>query len=245
MATIDHVTIRSSDLGASLKLFARVFELLELSGERRDGAGFYEWNDFSVAQADGARPATKNIHVGFAALSRDHVDNWWKTLTAHGYADDGAPGPRPEYSPSYYGAFIRDHDDNSIEAVHHDNSTTAGAIDHLWIRVHDLDATRRLYTAVAPVLGLRLRERADRLHLRSDAGGFTLLEGKPTQNVHLAIGVPDEETVRAFHAAGLDAGALDNGAPGERPEYHPGYYGAYLRDPDGNNIEAVFHDRSR
>jgi catechol 2,3-dioxygenase-like lactoylglutathione lyase family enzyme len=244
VATIDHVTIRSSDLGASLNLFARVFDLLEFPGERHDGAAFYEWDAFSVAQADREHPPTQNVHIGFAARTRDHVDAWWQDLIARGYSDDGAPGPRPQYSPSYYGAFIRDHDDNSIEAVTHDTSTNAGAIDHLWIRVHDLDATRRFYTAIAGVLGLRLGEREDRLHVRSDAGGFTLLEGRPTKNVHLAIGVSDEESVRAFHRAGLDGGGIDNGAPGERPEYHRGYYGAYLKDADGNNIEAVFHNRS-
>src|SRR5436190_963163 len=127
MARIDHVTVRSSDLDASLKLVTQVFELLEFTGRRRDGAGFYEWNDFSVAHADGEHPATKNVHVGFAAASRDQVDNWWKSLTSAGYADDGAPGPRPEYSASYYGAFIRDHDANSIEAVHHDTSRASGA----------------------------------------------------------------------------------------------------------------------
>ncbi len=48
----------------------------------------------------------------------------------------------------------------------------------------------------------------------------------------------------AFHAAAMVAGYRDNGAPGERPHYHPGYYGAFVLDPDGNNVEAVFHDRS-
>jgi len=54
----------------------------------------------------------------------------------------------------------------------------------------------------------------------------------------------DGATVEEFHRAAVEAGFRDNGAPGERPEYHPGYYGAYVLDPDGNNIEAVFHDRS-
>jgi predicted lactoylglutathione lyase len=57
------------------------------------------------------------------------------------------------------------------------------------------------------------------------------------------VGVDDAETVQAFHGAGLEAGGRDNGRPGERPEYHPGYYGAYVLDPDGNNIEAVWHNR--
>ncbi len=234
MATIDHVTIRTSDLHASLQLFTQVFELLEFSGQRHDGAGFYEWNDFSVAEADSEHPATKNVHIGFAATSPAQIDKWWQTLTGAGYTDDGAPGPRPEYGPTYYGAFARDHDDNSIEAVNQESSNPdTGVIDHLWIRVRDLEATRRFYSGIAPVLGLRLRERPDRVQLITDSGTFSLLSGPPTENLHLALGVTDKETVKAFHAAGLSAGGVDNGAPGERPEYHPGYYGAYLLDPDG------------
>jgi catechol 2,3-dioxygenase-like lactoylglutathione lyase family enzyme len=64
-----------------------------------------------------------------------------------------------------------------------------------------------------------------------------------TENVHLAFPADDSATVQAFHRAALEAGFRDNGAPGERPEYHPGYYSAYVLDPDGNNVEAVFHER--
>lgn len=64
--------------------------------------------------------------------------------------------------------------------------------------------------------------------------------GTLTGRVHLAFAARDQATVDKFHAAGLAAGAKDNGPPGPRP-YHPGYYGAFLLDPDGNNIEAVFH----
>ncbi len=58
--------------------------------------------------------------------------------------------------------------------------------------------------------------------------------------MHLAFQAPDRETVQAFHQKALAAGDRDNGAPGERP-YHPGYYGAFALDPDGNNVETVFH----
>ena len=69
-------------------------------------------------------------------------------------------------------------------------------------------------------------------------------DGRPvTRDVHVAFAARSRTEVDAFHAAGLTAGATDNGAPGERPQYHPGYYGAFLLDPDGNNVEAVFHDR--
>ena len=70
-----------------------------------------------------------------------------------------------------------------------------------------------------------------------------MLEGEPTKAVHLAFSAVGPEAVRAFHTAGVTSGFESLGAPGERPEYHAGYFAAYLADPDGNNIEAVFHDR--
>jgi catechol 2,3-dioxygenase-like lactoylglutathione lyase family enzyme len=240
LATIDHVTVRTSDLDASVALFSRSFELLEFAGE----GGLHEWDDFSIAAADDDRPPTRNLHVGFAAASIAQVDEWWGALTDAGYANDGEPGPRPEYTASYYGAFIRDHDGNSIEAVFRDHSSPViGTIDHLWIRVLDLATTRRFYEAVAPVLGLEVRERPERVALFAESGTVSFVQGPPTENLHLAIGVSGKEAVDAFHTAGLQAGGADNGAPGERPEYHAGYYSAYIRDPDANNLEAVFHNR--
>lgn len=65
-----------------------------------------------------------------------------------------------------------------------------------------------------------------------------------TTNMHLAFQAPDQETVQRFHKAAVAAGGKDNGGPGER-NYHPGYYAAFVLDPDGNNIEAVFHGPSK
>src|SRR2546430_239109 len=70
MSTIDHVAVRASDLAASLELFANVFALLEFAGERTDGEGFFEWNDFSIAAADAKHPPTHTVHTGFALTSR-------------------------------------------------------------------------------------------------------------------------------------------------------------------------------
>jgi catechol 2,3-dioxygenase-like lactoylglutathione lyase family enzyme len=244
VATIDHVTVRASDVERSLRMFTQSFDLLAFDGERYDGDGFHAWADFSIAAARDERPPTNGLHVGFIATSRAQVDGWWRALTAAGYEDDGAPGPRPQYSPSYYGAFIRDADGNSVEAVHHDTVDRAsGMIDHLWIRVADVAATRRFYAAVAEATGAGFLDPGDRVHVKTGHGSFTLLNGPPTVNAHLAFGVDDEQLVRAFHAAALAAGGRDNGAPGERPAYHPGYFGAYALDPDGNNIEAVWHGR--
>jgi catechol 2,3-dioxygenase-like lactoylglutathione lyase family enzyme len=244
VATIDHVGIRCSDITRSLELYGRCFELLEFGDERIDGGGFTEWTDFAIGPVEDDRPRTTNLHVGLAAASSAQVDGWWRTLTGEGHQDDGAPGPRAEYSSSYYGAFVRDPDGNSIEAVIHDGTDrSSGVIDHVWVRVRDLAATTRFYEAVAQAVGVEVRNRPARLMLVTGSGTVSFVEGPPTENLHLAFGVDDLATVGAFHAAGLAAGGLDNGAPGERPEYHAGYYGSFVCDPDGNNIEAVFHDR--
>jgi catechol 2,3-dioxygenase-like lactoylglutathione lyase family enzyme len=244
VATIDHVTIRVAELDASRELYDSVFELLPSNGQRYESDAFVEWGDFSIAQADRENPPTRSAHIAFAAASREQIDNLWRTLTNAGHRDDGPPGPRPQYNAGYYGAFIRDLDNNSVEAVHHPaTSSEPGLIDHLWIRVPDLAAAKRFYTGIAVATGLRIHHRSERLHLGADGASFALLEGEPTENLHLAIGVDTKETVAEFRSAGLAAGGRDNGPPGERPQYHPGYWGAYLLDPAGNNIEAVFHDR--
>jgi catechol 2,3-dioxygenase-like lactoylglutathione lyase family enzyme len=68
-------------------------------------------------------------------------------------------------------------------------------------------------------------------------------DGEPTARLHLAFQAADRETVERFHAAAVSAGGRDNGPPGDR-EYHPGYYAAYVFDPDGTNVEAVYHGRA-
>jgi catechol 2,3-dioxygenase-like lactoylglutathione lyase family enzyme len=110
--------------------------------------------------------------------------------------------------------------------------------DHVHLRVSDLAASKRFYGAVLEALGLAID--------RQGEGGFSADElfvtddGEPTGPVHLAFQAADEEAVRRFHEAALAAGGRDNGGPGER-RYHPGYYSAYALDPDGNNVEAVYH----
>lgn len=109
-------------------------------------------------------------------------------------------------------------------------------IDHLQLRARDLDASKRFYAAVLGVLDIPLTEGdgyfyADELYVdRGELPGRT----------HFAFQAPDRATVDRFYQAGLAAGGRDNGAPGER-NYHPGYYAAFLLDPDDNNIEAVYH----
>jgi catechol 2,3-dioxygenase-like lactoylglutathione lyase family enzyme len=105
-------------------------------------------------------------------------------------------------------------------------------------------AAKRFYEAVAPFGGFRVvDETPDKVRFAGAGGSFSVVAGEPSENVHLAFPADDNATVDAFHGALTQAGHRDNGAPGERPVYHPGYYGAFVLDPDGNNIEVVCHNR--
>ena len=109
-------------------------------------------------------------------------------------------------------------------------------IDHVHLRTRDLRAAKRFYRAVFAVLAIPLAEADD--HISADQ--FWLDAGETPSRVHLAFQAADRATVDRFYEAALSAGGRDNGKPGER-SYHPGYYGAYVLDPDGNNIEVVHH----
>ena len=177
-------------------------------------------------------------------MSSAEVDQFWQVGTEAGYRDDGAPGLRPQYADDYYGAFLLDPDGNSVEAVHHGRPRRRGAIDHLWIRVADVQASKRFYEVIAPHAGVRLtHEQPERVHFGSDNASFGLVAGQPTENLHMAFPARSNAIVDAFHRAAIEAGYRDNGSPGERAVYHPRYYGAYVLDPDGNNVEVVNHNR--
>jgi catechol 2,3-dioxygenase-like lactoylglutathione lyase family enzyme len=113
---------------------------------------------------------------------------------------------------------------------------TGRLIDHVHLRTHDLAACARFYGAIMDVLGIPYL--SDARHFQADE--LWIDAGERRSIVHLAFQTPDREMVDRVHAAALAAGGRDNGAPGER-SYHPGYYAAFMLDPDGNNIEAVFH----
>jgi catechol 2,3-dioxygenase-like lactoylglutathione lyase family enzyme len=121
--------------------------------------------------------------------------------------------------------------------------------DHITVNVRDLEASRRFYEAALETLGFRLiveMEGAVAFGPSREDSDFWIAENSdPTAHLHLAFTSPDRESVDAFHAAALAAGGRDNGAPGLRPRYHESYYAAYVFDPDGNNVEAVFHGFNR
>ena len=114
----------------------------------------------------------------------------------------------------------------------------------------DFDRSARFYDRALAPLGVR--RLYDDPHGAGRATGygdqrpwFWIAESAPASSrVHIAFRTASREAVDAFHREALAAGGVDNGAPGYRPQYHPGYYGAFVLDPDGHNVEAVFHDPS-
>jgi catechol 2,3-dioxygenase-like lactoylglutathione lyase family enzyme len=243
----DHVGIAVSDLAASERFYRTVLGALGAEPGHAD-AELVEWEDWDIGPTDAAHALTRGLHVGFRARDRAQVDAFWQAGIDAGYRDDGAPGVRARYGPDYYGAFLLDPDGHSVEAVHDDAEATvpAGQIDHLWLRVADLEAAKRFYVTIAPHAGLRLtHEEPGRVRLSGPDFTLSLVrdERPVTEHVHIAFPAREDATVRAFHAAALAAGYEDNGGPGERAVYHPGYYGAFVLDPDGNNVEVVNHNR--
>ncbi len=118
-------------------------------------------------------------------------------------------------------------------------------IDHVTLNVSDLDACKTFYQQALRPLGYELM-----MEFLEGAGFgaegkpdfFLAQRGDPSAPVHVAFRGPDRKTVDAFHEAALAAGGRDNGPPGVRRVYHEYYYGAYVLDPEGNNVEAVTHD---
>ena len=121
-------------------------------------------------------------------------------------------------------------------------------IDHLQLVVKDLAASRRFYQAVFDSIGIPIAGEGDTYfwadELFISTASSEAAAGQLTGRHHLAFQARDRAMVEAFHRAALDHGGRDNGAPGERA-YHPGYYAAFVLDPDGNNIEAVFHGEAQ
>jgi catechol 2,3-dioxygenase-like lactoylglutathione lyase family enzyme len=242
----DHVTIRVADRAASDRFYETVLTTLGMETSYHGGA-YAEWEDFSIAQSDAGHPVTQGLHVGFVAPSREQVDAFWAAGIEAGYADAGKPGPRPQYTEDYYGAFLRDPDGNSVEAVHHAALRRGGIVDHLWVRVADLAASEAFYRVLAPLAGLSVRAREPHLlRLGAHGGSLTLIAEPgtpPTTHLHIAFPSDDDAAIVRFYEALVAAGHPSQGAPGERPQYHPGYYAAYVLDPDGTNVELVNHHR--
>lgn len=209
------VEIRAEDLMASRRFYTTVLGALPIAPTERDADGRgIAWQDFTIVQADERHPPTQGLHLGFAAPDREAVDAFWEAGLRAGYADDGPPGPRPQYVHDYYGAFLLDPAGNSAEAVTYGEVRRDGAVDHLWIRVADLAAARDWYAALAPAAGWRVRDsNPTRVQVErpGELGSFALVadERPPTRHTHLAVAAAEPASAGARH------------------------------DPDGNRVELV------
>jgi catechol 2,3-dioxygenase-like lactoylglutathione lyase family enzyme len=110
--------------------------------------------------------------------------------------------------------------------------------DHVHLRVRDVEASKRFYAGALESLGLGITAEGDGWFSADEL--FVSGDGSPTADLHVAFQAADRQAVERFHAAARAAGGRDNGPPGER-KYHPGYFAAYVLDPDGTNVEAVYH----
>jgi catechol 2,3-dioxygenase-like lactoylglutathione lyase family enzyme len=118
-------------------------------------------------------------------------------------------------------------------------------IDHIGITVRDYEKSKAFYEKALAPLGYRFLFQVPGRKVggfgKDGKPDFWIGEGEKPDAIHVAILSPDRKTVDAFHAAAIAAGGKDNGGPGPRPIYHEHYYGAFVYDPDGNNVEAVCH----
>jgi catechol 2,3-dioxygenase-like lactoylglutathione lyase family enzyme len=243
-AMFDHITLRVADLAATRGSFAALLDQLEIE-QTTDTPSFAVWGNFALTQTDEEHPIAERVHVAFIAPTPGHVDRFWQAGIDTGFTDDGPAGPRRVYADDYYAAFLKDAAGNSFEAVHRDGARPKGNIDHVAIRVNDVETATAFYSTIGAAAGLTLRRQAADSAMFSvgESGGSLLLfAGRPTQSIHVAFSGRDDD-IRRFHADATAAGYRSNGEPGERPRYHAGYYAAYVLDPDGNNIEVVDHHR--
>jgi catechol 2,3-dioxygenase-like lactoylglutathione lyase family enzyme len=213
----DHITLRVPDLAEATHAVTAVLGELEIK-QTTSTPSFSVWGNFALTQTDEEHPIARGVHIAFIAPTPAHAERFGHAGIAGG---------------------------NSFEAVYRDGARPKGAIDHVAIRVKDLEASTAFYSTIGPAAGLTIRRQtADRtvFSVGASDGSFSVIAGEPTQNVHVAFSGEDDD-VRRFHADAIAAGYRSNGEPGERPRYHEGYYAAFVLDPDGNNIEVVDHHR--
>jgi predicted lactoylglutathione lyase len=218
----------------------------ELEIEQTTSApSFSVWGNFALTQTDEEHPIARRVRIAFTAPTTAHVDGFTQAGLEAGFADDGAEVARPDYVDDYYAAFLKDPAGNTFGAVHHGGARPKGNIDHVAIRVADVEASTAFYSTIGVAAGLAIRRKTidhSTFSVGADGGSLLVIAGEPTQNIHVAFSGEDDDVLR-FHTDATAAGYPSNGEPSERPRYHEGYYAAYVLDPDGNNIEVVDHHR--
>ena len=260
-----HFTLGTNDLDRALSFYNGVMSALGQSLLYEDiDAGYLMYAPpdrryphlFICRPVDGL-PATwsNGYHIAYNAPDKATVDRFFEAALERGGYDEGAPGFRPQYEADYYGAYVRDPDGNKLQAVCYTEGRTAGTagdiVSHVTIGLADLERERAFYGAVLGELGiLELAEECDEESVGYGLAGFQLpivyvqptFDGRPAtwgNGTHTAFTAANREAVDRVYSTALANGGTCDGPPGLRPSYSPNYYGAYVRDPVGNKLQAV------
>jgi catechol 2,3-dioxygenase-like lactoylglutathione lyase family enzyme len=240
----DHVTLRVPDLASATSALAAALDQLEIE-QTVSTPSFSVWGNLALTQTDDEHPVTRRVDIAFTARTQARIDRFAQAGIDAGLTRNKSDGRRPDYAEDSYATIIKDAEGNGFQAVLRDGQRPSN-IDQVAIRVSDVEASTAFYSTIGAAAGLTVRRRtADHAAFAVSAsdGWFLVIAGEPTQSVHIAFS-GDDAAVRRFHDDATAAGYRTNGTPGERPRYHPGYYSAYVLDPDGNNIEVVNHHRT-
>ncbi|MGK2956678.1 MAG: hypothetical protein ACSLFI_13550 [Solirubrobacterales bacterium] len=155
------------------------------------------WPDFELVRAGAEHAPTQGLHIAFSAPDRATIAERWQAAILAGFTDDGEPGPRSVYSPGYHGGFVLDPAGNSLESVNHEAGRQTGRIDHVWIRVPDIEAARPRFAALAEGHGVSVtKDQPGWLMFSSETGSLSLRQdGQPeTRSVRFVFsGGPEIE----------------------------------------------------
>ena len=190
----DHVTIRVSDRAASERFYATVLEPLGIE-RTYAGESLTEWDDFSLAPADDEHPVTRRLHVGFVAPSREHADEFWRAGTPPATATTARPGRGRSTATTTTARSCSTRTATAPRRCTTARCASGGNVDHLWIRVADVAASKRFFETIAPYTGMRLRtDTPERARFAGGGGSFSVLAGDADRAP--APGVPRAETTR-------------------------------------------------
>jgi len=230
----ERVTVGVSDLETSKRFYDSAFAALFVL-EPEERGSFVRWDRFAI---DAGRPVTQAGHVAFQALTEEVVDSFHAAALAGGGTDNGPPGPRPQYGARVYAAYVHDPDGINVEATY--RPLSEWPIDHVVLGVKDLAESKRFYDAVLRPLGRGLiGEFTDAICYGTHDAALWIADREPTAGIELALAAVGPSAVDNFRQAAVDAGFEPKAEPGDAPEYGANQYGAYLVDPDGNDIVAV------
>jgi catechol 2,3-dioxygenase-like lactoylglutathione lyase family enzyme len=230
----DRVTVGVSDLEASKAFYEAGFTAL-FAMERETRDSFARWDRFAI---DAARPVARNAHVAFQASTQDLVHTFYDAVLAAGGTDNGEPGPRPQYGPRVYAAYVLDPDGINVEATFRPMSEWP--IDHVVLGVEDLAESKRFYDVALRAVGRGLiGEFTDAVCYGTQDGALWIADRDVTEGIELTVAAVNPAAIEAFWNAAVEAGFESASEPGDAPDYAADRYAASVLDPDGNVLRAV------